>query len=194
MLYLFVFDWPKDGQLKVPMDTPVSRAWLVAAPDKSLPVTSSSGETLIQVPSSAPDPIASVVAVKLKGNVTPYRSLTFDKPVTASENQPSAGATLNGGAGGDWRIPGQTGTLQVDMGKPETFSVMRLTAPYTSASRILLDVKSGDQWKTIYEDDKPKGTEWVKTFHPVTGQTVRLTIDAGKPGIRVGTFELFPPL
>jgi hypothetical protein len=80
------------------------------------------------------------------------------------------------------------------MGKPEVFSVMRLTAPYTSASRILLEVKAADQWKTIYEDDKPKGTEWVKTFPPVTGQTVRLTIDAGRPGIRVGTFELFPPL
>jgi alpha-L-fucosidase len=194
MLYLFVFDWPADGQLRLPMDTAVDHAWLVAAPDKSLPVTSADGKTMFKLPASAPDPIASVVAVKLKGNVTPYRSLTFDKPVTASDNQRSAGATLNGGAGGDWRIPGQTGALQVDMGKPEVFSVMRLTAPYTSASRILLEVKSGDQWKTIYEDDKPKGTEWVKTFPPVTGETVRLTIDAAKPGIRVGTFELFPPL
>jgi alpha-L-fucosidase len=194
MLYLFVFDWPEDGHLKLPANVPVDHAWLLTTPDKSLPVTTTGGKTDFQLPSSAPDPIVSVVAVKLKGPVTPCRSLTLDKPVIASENQSSAGSTVNGGAGGDWRIAGQTGTLQVDMGQPRTFSVMRLSAPYTTASKILLEAKDGDQWKTVYEDEKPKGIEWTATFPPVTAQTVRLSLDASKPGIRVSVFELFPPL
>ena len=194
MLYLLVFDWPKDGELNLPMDTPVDHAWLIVAPDKPVPVSARAGKTVFKLPAAAPDPIASVIAVKLKGEVPPYRSLLLDKPVTASANQAGAHGATNGGAGGDWRIPGETGTLQVDMGQPRAFSVLRLTAPYTSASRILLEAKQGDEWKKVYDDEKPSGMEWIKTFPPVTAQVVRLTIDAAKPGIRVGVFELFPPL
>jgi alpha-L-fucosidase len=193
-LYLFVFDWPKDGKLKIPMSTPVEKSWLVADTSKTLSAETVDGMTVLNLPAEAPDPIASVVAVKTKDEVPPYRSLLLNKPVTASDNQRNAGTVVNGGAGGDWRITGQNGTLEVDMGKAQTFSVLRLTTPYTSVSKLLLEIKDGDNWKTVYSEDKPKGNEWTKTFPPATGQIVRLTVQADKPGIRVGVFELFPPL
>ena len=194
MLYLFVLDWPKDGLLKVPMETPVDHAWLLADPGMNVPAERRDGTTVFKVPAQAPDPNASVIAVKLNGDVPARRSLLLNKPVTASENQKNAGTTVNGGVGGDWRITSQTGTLEVDMGKPQTFSVLRLTTPYTEASKLLLEVKDGETWKTVWSEENPKGTERVKTFPPVTGQVVRLTVTSEKPGIRVGVFELFPPL
>ncbi len=50
------------------------------------------------------------------------------------------------------------------MGQPRTFSVLRLTTPYTSPVKILLEVKEGENWKTVLSEDKPKGNEWVKNL------------------------------
>ncbi len=193
MLYLFVLDWPKDGTLKVPMDAPVDHANLLADPGKPLTTQIVDGKTIVQLPAQAPDPAASVVALKMKGEIKPYHSLLLNKTVVSSENQKGAQGAVDD-SGPDWRIPGQSGSIQVDMGQPRTFSVMRLTTPYTSTSKILLEVQDGAQWKTVYSEDHPKGNEYVRTFPPATGQTVRITVTADKPGLRVGDFELFPPL
>ena len=194
MLYLMVLNWPKDGVLKVPMTTPVARAWLLADASRQVAVEATDALTVLKLPIEAPDPNASVIAIHLKGDVPQVRSLLLNKPVTASENQRNAGTVVNGGAGGDWRIKSQTGTLEVDLGQPRTFAVLRLTTPYTAAATILLEVNDGATWRTVYRDDHPQGTEWVTTFPPVTGQAVRLTVTSAKPEIRVGVFELFPPL
>jgi alpha-L-fucosidase len=194
MLYLFVLNWPKDGALKVPMTTPVEHAWLLADPSQSLPSEINAATTVFKLPSVAPDANASVIAVKLKGDVPRIRSLLFNKSVTGSENQRNAGTVVNGGAGGDWRIKSATGTLEADMGQPQTFSVLRLTIPYTQATKILLEVKDGETWKPVWSEENPKGTSFVKTFPPVTGRIVRLTVTSAKPELRVGVFELFPPL
>ena len=194
MLYCLVFDWPKDGKLKLPMETPIESANLISDPNKTISSQLEDGKTVLDLPAQAPDPNVSVIAVKVKGEIKPYVSLLLNKAVTASENQRSAGSTVNGGGGGDWRIPSKTGTLEIDMKQPQTFATLRLAAPYTSASTIRLEYKAGDQWKTAYEDTAPKGTEWLKTIEPVKAQVVRLTVIADKPGIRVSCFELFPPL
>lgn len=194
MLYLLVQDWPKDGTLKLPMDAAVERAWLLSDPAQTVSAGTSHGMTTLHLPATAPDPNVSVIAVKVKGDIKPYRSLLLDKPVIGSENQRSAGTVVNGGRGGDWRIAAQSGTLEVDMGEPRTFSVLRLTTPYTNPVKILLEVKEGERWKTVFSEDKPKGNEWVKTFPSATGRVVRLSVIADKPGVRVGFFELFPPL
>ena len=65
-LYLHVFNWPRDGKLTVPVSNKVTRAYLMADPAKSLQVSGGNGVT-IHVPSSAPDPIASVVVVEIQG-------------------------------------------------------------------------------------------------------------------------------
>ncbi len=194
MLYLFVLDWPKDGTLKVPMSTPVERAWLLADTRQTIPAEATASATVFKLPPVAPDANASVIAVKLKGDVPRTRSLIFNKPVTASENQRNAGTVVNGGAGGDWRIKSATGTIEVDMGQAQTFSVLRLTIPYTEATKLLLEVKDGETWKPVWSEENPKGTTFVKTFPPVTGQLVRISVASLKPELRIGLFELFPPL
>ena len=193
MLYLFVFNWPQDGKLIVPMSTPVERAWLLADKTKTVAANEAGGKTVFELPGQAPDRAASVIAVKVKGKIPLYRSLLLNKPVKASENQESAGKAVDGGVGGYWRIPSQNGTLEVDMGAPQAFNTFRLATPGTTA-QFQLEVKNGAEWKTVYKETDPKGNDWVKTFPTITGQIVRLTITADKPDIRVSVFELFPPL
>jgi alpha-L-fucosidase len=193
-LYLLVFDWPHDGQLKLPANVPADRAWLPSAPDKNLAIQYAGDRTLIAVPAQSPDPNVSVVAVHLTGPCPVVHSLAYNCQVIASDNQTTAGTVVNGNAGGDWRIPGSTGTLEFDLGKPVAFSVLRLSTPYTSSSKLMLEAELPQGWTEVYSDEHYTGAERIRTFAPVTAQHIRLTIIAEKPGIRVADFELFPPL
>src|SRR5439155_28211 len=65
-LYLHVFNWPADGTLTVPGYTDhVTRAYLMANPKTDLTMKTNAGGLLIQVPSSAPDPIATVIVLEV---------------------------------------------------------------------------------------------------------------------------------
>jgi hypothetical protein len=157
------------------------------------------GLTILNLPKQAPDPIASVIACKVDGEIPPYQTLLLGGKVTASEKSNDAGA-LAGAHGGNWRIPNTSGWIEVDLGKPKTISVLRLTIPYTKASKIVLEAKQGDVWKAILTEEHPKEKEFIRTFDPITAQNVRLSIltdkpeEGKKPEIRIGVFELFPPL
>lgn len=70
-LFLHVFDWPKDGQLTVPMRNAAKSARLLAAPATPLSMRKTAAGLVIDVPSTAPDPIATVIAVEPDGPVDP---------------------------------------------------------------------------------------------------------------------------
>ena len=58
--------WPVDGTLSVPGYTGrVTRAYLMANPKTDLTMKTNDGGLLIQVPSSAPDPIATVIVLEV---------------------------------------------------------------------------------------------------------------------------------
>jgi alpha-L-fucosidase len=66
-LYLHVFDWPKDGLLRVPLKNKIRRAYLLADRHRALACSPSGDALQIQVPATAPDPVASVVALQVEG-------------------------------------------------------------------------------------------------------------------------------
>jgi alpha-L-fucosidase len=69
IIYLSVFDWPKDGHLEVPgLENPVSSAKLLADGTK-LKIVQSKGKVTISVPATAPDAIASVIKLEVKGKL-----------------------------------------------------------------------------------------------------------------------------
>lgn len=67
LLYLHVFDWPKDGKLLVPgLESPVKKCRFLAN-RKSLDYTQSEEGILISVPGNPPDPIDTVLVLEVKG-------------------------------------------------------------------------------------------------------------------------------
>lgn len=69
VLYLSIFDWPKNGKLEVPgWSEQVESAKLLAGGIK-LKTERKDNSLYIQVPLSAPDPIASVIRLDLKGKL-----------------------------------------------------------------------------------------------------------------------------
>ncbi len=66
-LYLNVFDWPKDGKLVLPLAAGSGARARLLAGGRSLAVTAGDRETSIAVGNQAPDKIASVIALDVKG-------------------------------------------------------------------------------------------------------------------------------
>ena len=66
VVYLHVFDWPKDGKLMVPLKSKVKEARLLAG-GETLRVESKGDNQLIHLPTAAPDAVASVIRVELDG-------------------------------------------------------------------------------------------------------------------------------
>ncbi|MBM3852148.1 MAG: hypothetical protein FJ399_03225 [Verrucomicrobia bacterium] len=73
-LYAHVFKWPADGALLVPFRNQVTSAKLLAAPGAALKVTTSPEGLRLQLPATAPDATASVVALRLEGDPLPIES------------------------------------------------------------------------------------------------------------------------
>ncbi|HRT30111.1 MAG TPA: alpha-L-fucosidase [Kiritimatiellia bacterium] len=65
-LYLHVFDWPADGVLKVPMKADVSRVRLLADPETKVTATAEGKRTVLRLPATAPDKIATVIKLELR--------------------------------------------------------------------------------------------------------------------------------
>ncbi len=69
ILYLSVFNWPADGKLLVPgLENQVSSARLLAG-GTTLKTTADNGGLIINVPSKAPDAIASVIKLEVQGEI-----------------------------------------------------------------------------------------------------------------------------
>ena len=64
-LYLHVFDWPRDGVLRLPLAQGVSRARLLADPDARIGIDQGDDELRLRLPAAAPDPEVSVVRLDL---------------------------------------------------------------------------------------------------------------------------------
>jgi alpha-L-fucosidase len=69
VLYFSVFDWPKDGKLVVPGLNQSAISVKLLATGVSLPAKNSTDGLEISVPEKAPDAIASVIKVTVKGKV-----------------------------------------------------------------------------------------------------------------------------
>ncbi len=72
-----------------------------------------------------------------------------------------------------------TAWLEVDLGTPVKIGHLALVEPWHpwnhKSQHFQLQVKEGDQWKTVLEGDT-KGTGHQQVFGPVTGQYFRLVI------------------
>ncbi|HWD18374.1 MAG TPA: alpha-L-fucosidase [Verrucomicrobiae bacterium] len=63
-LYLHVFNWPADGKLHVPVFNKKAKARLLAEPHRKLPCSFDADGLVIQLPNSAPDSVATVIALQ----------------------------------------------------------------------------------------------------------------------------------
>ena len=194
-LYLQVFHWPKDGVLKVPLANTAAKAWLLADPEKKpLKLEAGGSRILVHLPEKAPDPVVSVVALTVEGEpVADFFSLALNRPVTASSAQNSVRQINDDDGGSRWRNTNSTGFVEMDLGKPATFSILRIGA-YMDVKAFTLSVKDGENWKPVLENKPLRRDENILAFPAVTGQFVRFSFKDEPNPPQITDFELYPEL
>jgi alpha-L-fucosidase len=79
ILYLHVFDWPKDGKLITPaLANKITSVTLLGSNGK-IKAETKNGAVEIKLPDAAPNKIASVIRLEMKGVVAPEKTATKDK-------------------------------------------------------------------------------------------------------------------
>jgi alpha-L-fucosidase len=78
-LYISVFDWPKDGKLLIPGLTNEITSAKLLANGMVLKTSTTNEAAVINVPERAPDPIATVIRLEVKGHVEPVLAKPNDK-------------------------------------------------------------------------------------------------------------------
>jgi alpha-L-fucosidase len=193
-IYLQIFQWPADGHLGVPLSNTIKTAKLLG-PERSddVKISQDNGRSILDLPATAPDPVANVVAITVDGEPQDtYRSVLLDCQVKASAAEKSAAGIVAGK--GTWKNPETTGWLEFDAGKPVAVAKLRLSPSRCTIKNYALEYKDGDQWKPILSHEKATGDNVVKDFPPVTAQQFRLNIlEADKPA-QIANLELYPPL
>jgi alpha-L-fucosidase len=194
-LYLQVFKWPSDGLLRVPLANKPVKAWLLADPvKKELSLERSGDRILVHLPEKAPDPVASVIALQVEGDpVNAYTSLCFNKPVTATSAQNSANKINDDDDTSTWGNTNGTASFTIEMGKPVTFSTLRVS-PGWGVKAGLLEVRDAGTWKTVLKDVAMKRDENIFTFPAATGDAVRFSFSGESKPPQISDFELYPEL
>lgn len=199
LLYLHVTDWPENGKLHVPLSSDVGSATLLVQPDEKLSIKAERERIVIDLPAEAPDPVASVIILKLDEEPVAMPLASKGKSITASSEQPEHPAThaVDGSGHHVWESADTTGEsyLEFEMGEPTWIQAIGLDEPdrwprYKQSIRM--EVETTDGLKEIFSA-KTNGHGLVKKFDPIQAKRVRMYIERteGLPGI--AEWQLYSP-
>ena len=150
---------------------------------------------LIHLPKQATDPVASNVALSITGEPsTDYTSLVLNKPVTATCEQKSAQTMVDDDSGSRCRNTNTTGWFEINLGKSQTFSTLRIAPAYSSVEHALLEVRQGKEWMPVIKDVHLKPDENIVTFPAATGDAIRFSFKDEPKAPQISDFELYPEL
>ncbi|MCX6921651.1 MAG: alpha-L-fucosidase, partial [Verrucomicrobia bacterium] len=156
-LYLHVFNWPTDGKLLVPgLKNAAQQAYLLADPSKkALPMQSSAEGLNLEVPTTAPDPICSVIVLQVQGSPEIAQTGLF-QDFDGSVLLPAAEARMHGGqiqfeSGeqreciGFWLDPADWADWEFKLTRTGKFEI---TAEIAGLDKASLEVSVGDSKST----------------------------------------------
>ncbi len=199
LLYLHVTDWPRNGKLHVPLTSKVASASLLVEPDKKLSIKAEQERIVIDLPAEAPDPVATVIILKLDEKPLAMPLASEGKSITASSEDPDHPATQAADGSGHhiWESADSTGEsyLEFDLGKLTLIQAAGLDEPdrwprYKQTLRMETETENG--WKEVFSA-QTNGHGLVREFDPVQAKRVRMFIERaeGPPGI--AEWQLYSP-
>jgi alpha-L-fucosidase len=199
LLYLHVTDWPSNGKLHVPLTSKAVSATLLVHPEEKLPIKAEHERIVIELPAEAPDPVATVIILKLAEEPVAMPIASDGKNITASSEHAEhlASNAADGSGHHIWESADTTGVsyLEFDMEKPTWIQAIGLDEPdlwprYKQSVRM--EAETDDGWKEIFSA-QTNGHGLVKKFDPIQARRVRMYIERaeGPPGI--AEWQLYSP-
>lgn len=201
-LYLHVFDYPKDGVIKLPLANAVNKAYLLSNTFSNIKSTVKDGYTYLELPTTAPDKIATVVVLELNGEAkTSLKSPvpSFGKIVTASStledknDKWNAKNVVDNNSKTSWRASANdtTAWLSINLGEATSVGAVALTEAGGRSAKFTVEYKDGETWKPIVEG-KNIGNGYYRQFKPIKAKEFRLNMQQSKPGgLEIKEFQLF---
>jgi alpha-L-fucosidase len=206
-IFLYVMDWPDEG----PLELPAIKASIKAARARSggeVKLAKTSGTISVDVPEGDRDEVATVIELTVGGEAfaippvdvaSTSGSVAFGKKATASNVfQKSAhyspGMALDDNSDTRWATDAGTkqAWLQVDLGRPATFSRVAISEAYDRVQRFEIQYRADDGWKTILSGERI-GEKYTRDFEPVRAQRVRLNILEASDGPTIWELQLMAP-
>lgn len=198
-LYLHVFDWPKDGKLRVPLQSAAKTAYLLGDLGQKLTVAREAERVIVSVPIAAPDAVDSVVVLELGAEPVVAPLPTVGATATASASLPGnePANAFDGTAAKRWRAPAsaKSAWLEVDLGKAVTISGFGLDEPDVwprIKQTFTLEAADGAAWRKV-ASGKTDGHGLKQNLAPTTAQKFRLTMECAEGSPGVAELQLYRP-
>ncbi len=198
-LYLHVFEWPKDGKLRVPLKNEAKSASLLKEPGKKLNVTREPGRLVIDLPAKATDAVDSVIKLAIDGEPAAMPIPSAGATATASASMPGndPANAIDGTGQKRWRAPAdvKSAWLELDLGKPTEIAAFGIDEPDVwprMKQKFTLEVPDGEGWKKIAEGST-SGHGVKKKIEPVTAQKFRVTMECEKGSPGIAELQLYRP-
>ena len=199
VLFLHVFDWPANGELRVPMQAKVEGACLLAQPDEPLRCEAKDDVVIVHLPTAPTVPSQlPVFVVKLTLGGEPVVAPPLTRGRTSKASAGDAARAFDGSAGRAWEADkgAKSGWVEVDLGAPTAVAAMAFDEPHRGAGKrgqkFQLQRRESDAWRDVAAGET-KGYGATQVFPVVTGQVFRLTIVESKDTAAVGEFQLYRP-
>lgn len=199
LLYLHVTDWPENGQLHVPLRSEVVSAALLVHPDEPLNITTEAERIVIDLPAEAPDPVASVVILKLAEAPVAMPIASQGKSILASTEHPDHPAMKAADGSGHeiWEAADNKGEsyLEYDLGTPTMIRAMGMDEPDRwprYKQNIRVEVKTPEGWEELFSA-KTNGHGMIRKFEPVRTSVVRLYIQRAEGPPAIAEWQLYAP-
>lgn len=192
-LYLHVFNWPADGKLRVAgLQNIVHKAYLLADRNTTLTTARDGDDVVINLPTQAPDEVASVIALQLDG--TPRAIPAFEKPdENGVINLPAASAEIESSFGQRlkmenifghayltrWTRPEDVPTWRINIPKAGRYQVSLRYAAARSSAGLPFFLKSGD----VLLNGKTEVTGDAQVFREFT--VGAMTLRAGEQSLHL---------
>ncbi len=207
-IYLHIREWNEEKLELPPLPAKVLRSRVLTGGKAE--VRQSAAGLEVAVAESDRQPLDTIVALELDGDalripamsVPGVSSLTTKAKATASnvyQKQVEYGPDKAVDGSDDTRWATDSGTmsawLEVDLGKPVTFSRAVIKQAYAELGRVrkfAIEYLADGQWTPCYQGEK-LGAKLNARFGPVTAQRVRLNITESTDGPTIWEFSLFPP-
>ena len=198
-LYLHVFEWPRDGVLKVPLNNKPAGAWLLAAPDKPLQVTAAENRISIHVPENAINPANTVVVLRIEGepSVPPLPTAGASATASATATGSIPAHVLDGTGDKRWFAPKETkeANLDLNLAKSATIAAYGFDEPdvwprMSQGFRLLAEVDG--QWRELAKGTT-NGHGKASNIPPVTATRFRLELNRAAGGPGIAEFQLYQP-
>jgi alpha-L-fucosidase len=204
IIYIHVLNWDEDTLSLPPIPKKIITSSVMTGGAASISQTKQGIE--IFVPKAYQKELDTIIVLQLDSpasEISPRAllssSITAEKKVRASnvfqknaayspakavDDDPATRWATDSGTKKAW--------LEVDLGKPMTFSRVKISEDYDRVREFELQYRNSKQWKAFDQGTK-LGLDYSKQFKPITARYVRLNILDATDGPTIWEFQLFAP-